>query len=114
MLFRSHKDKDLYSTSHKHCAFTTIYVRFRKLSLFASYAILIRPKRARNSCQGLLVFRLIIFMVDLRGKLRYQSGCSARYRGFKLAMKHENDVSNMAGCLQVVRIYCFTKEIKVY
>ena len=29
-------------------------------------------------------------------------------------MKHEHDVSNMVGCLQVVRIYSFMKEIKVY
>ena len=28
-------------------------------------------------------------------------------------MKHENDVSNMVGYLQVVRIYSFMKEIKV-
>ena len=28
-------------------------------------------------------------------------------------MKHENDVSIMVGCLQVVRIYSFMKEIKV-
>ena len=28
-------------------------------------------------------------------------------------MKHENDFSNMVGCLQVVRIYSFVKEIKV-
>ena len=27
-------------------------------------------------------------------------------------MKHKNDVSNMAGYLQVARIYSFTKEIK--
>ena len=32
---------------------------------------------------------------------------------FHGAMKHENDVSNMIGCLQVVRIYSFMKEIKV-
>ena len=30
------------------------------------------------------------------------------------AMKHENDVSSMVCCLQVVRIYSFMKEIKVY
>ena len=29
-------------------------------------------------------------------------------------MKHENDVSNMVGSLQVVRIYSFMKETKVY
>ena len=29
-------------------------------------------------------------------------------------MKHENDVCNMVGRLQVVRIYSFMKEIKVY
>ena len=29
-------------------------------------------------------------------------------------MKLENDVSNMVGCLQVVRIYSLMKEIKVY
>ena len=32
---------------------------------------------------------------------------------FHSEMKHENDVSNMVGCLQVVRIYSFKKEIKV-
>ena len=29
-------------------------------------------------------------------------------------MKHENDVSNMVDCLQVVKIYSFMKEIKIY
>ena len=32
---------------------------------------------------------------------------------FHSAMKHENEVSNMVGCLQVVRIYIFMKEIEV-
>ena len=29
------------------------------------------------------------------------------------SLKHKNDVSNMVGCLQVVKIYSFMKEIKV-
>ena len=29
-------------------------------------------------------------------------------------MKHENDVSDMIGCLKVVRIYNFIKETKLY
>ena len=33
---------------------------------------------------------------------------------FHSAMKHENDVSDMIGCLQVVRIYSFMKERKLY
>ena len=33
---------------------------------------------------------------------------------FHSAMKNENDVSNVVGCLQVKRIYSFMKEIKVY
>ena len=33
---------------------------------------------------------------------------------FQRAMKHENYVSNMIGCLQVVRIYSFMKEIRLY
>ena len=33
---------------------------------------------------------------------------------FHSAMKHGNDVSNMAGCLQVVKIYSFMREIKIY
>ena len=33
---------------------------------------------------------------------------------FHSAMKNENDVSNMVGCLQVVRIYCFLKGINVH
>ena len=33
---------------------------------------------------------------------------------FHSAMKHENDVSNMVDCLQVVRSYSFMKEIKVH
>ena len=32
---------------------------------------------------------------------------------FQSAMKHENDVSHIIGCLQVVRIYCFMKK-KLY
>ena len=33
---------------------------------------------------------------------------------FHIAMKHENDLSNVVGSLQVLRIYSFMKEIKVY
>ena len=33
---------------------------------------------------------------------------------FHNAMKHKNDVRNMVCCFQVVRIYSFMKEIKVY
>ena len=33
---------------------------------------------------------------------------------FDSATKHENDESNMVNCLQVVRIYSFMKDIKVY
>ena len=33
---------------------------------------------------------------------------------FNSAMKHKNDVRNLVGCLQVVRIYSLMKEIKVY
>ena len=33
---------------------------------------------------------------------------------FHSAMKHENDVRKMVGCLKVIRIYSFMKEIKVY
>ena len=29
-------------------------------------------------------------------------------------MKHKKDLSDMIGCLKVVRIYSFVKEIKVY
>ena len=29
-------------------------------------------------------------------------------------MKHKNDMSDTIGCLQIVRIYSFMKEIKVY
>ena len=31
-----------------------------------------------------------------------------------IAMEHENDVSNMVGCRQVVRIYSFMSEIKLH
>ena len=33
---------------------------------------------------------------------------------YKCALKKENDVSNMTGCFQAVRIYSIMKEIKVY
>ena len=33
---------------------------------------------------------------------------------FHSAMNYENDVSNMVGCLQVVKIWNFTKETKLY
>ena len=33
---------------------------------------------------------------------------------FYNVMKHENKVSNMVGSLQVLRIYIFMKEIKLY
>ena len=32
---------------------------------------------------------------------------------FHTAVKHENDVNDTIGCLQVVRIYSFMKEIKL-
>ena len=32
------------STSHKYCAFTISYVHFGNLGLFASYAMLMRPR----------------------------------------------------------------------
>ena len=39
---------------HQHCAFTSNYVLFGNLSLFASYAMLIRPKQLSTaaSIQG--------------------------------------------------------------
>ena len=36
------------------------------------------------------------------------------YKYFQSAVKHENDVGDMVGCLQVVRIYNFMKENKFY
>ena len=33
---------------------------------------------------------------------------------FHSAIKHENDVNDMIGCLRVLRIYSFMKEIKLY
>ena len=33
---------------------------------------------------------------------------------FHTAVKHENDFSDMFGCLQVVRIYSFMKEVKLF
>ena len=33
---------------------------------------------------------------------------------FRSVIQHENDVSDMIGCLKVVRIYNFMKELKVY
>ena len=33
---------------------------------------------------------------------------------FHSAMKHKNDVNNMIGFLQVVKMYSFMKEIKLY
>ena len=36
-------------TSNKHCAFTISYVLFGNLNLFASYAILMRPKKAETA-----------------------------------------------------------------
>ena len=38
------------ATSYKHCAFTITYVRFGNLSLFASYAMLMRPRDLKNNC----------------------------------------------------------------
>ena len=36
------------ATSHQHCAFTITYVLFGNLSLFASYAMLMRPRKAKT------------------------------------------------------------------
>ena len=33
---------------------------------------------------------------------------------FHGAMKHKNDASNTSGCFQVVKIYTFMKEMKLY
>ena len=41
------------ATSHKHCAFTITYIRFGNLSLFASYAMLMRPEKAKTAVPGL-------------------------------------------------------------
>ena len=37
---------------------------------------------------------------------------STKLMCFHSAMKYENDVSNMVGCLQVMRSYSFMKEVK--
>ena len=37
------------ATSHKHCAFTITYVRFGNPSLFASYAMLMRPRNLKTA-----------------------------------------------------------------
>ena len=34
--------------SHKHCAFAITYFRFGNLSLFASYAMLMRPRNLKQ------------------------------------------------------------------
>ena len=65
------------------CTFITSYVLLGNLSLFASYAVLMRPTKCRNNCPCPLAFMLTIFVVDLRGKACYQRGHSAHY--FKLA-----------------------------
>ena len=36
------------ATSHKHCTFTITYFRFENLSLFASYAMLMRPRNLKQ------------------------------------------------------------------
>ena len=33
---------------------------------------------------------------------------------FRSDMKHENDLNNMVGCLQAVRIYSFMREMELY
>ena len=40
------------ATSHKHSTFSITYVRFGNLSLFASYAMLMRPKKAKTAVHG--------------------------------------------------------------
>ena len=37
------------ATSHKHCTFTITYARFGNLSLFASYAMLMRPRNFKTA-----------------------------------------------------------------
>ena len=56
----------------------TVYVLFRNLSLFASYAMPIRLKRLKQ-------LSMAVSMVVLRGKVCYHCDHSTHYSGFKLA-----------------------------
>ena len=63
-----------------------------------------------SSCLGnLTLYMLLVFIKNNLDSTCVLIGLKVCFHS---AMKHENDVSNMVGCLQVVRIYSFIKEIK--
>ena len=79
-----------YRASHKHCTFTmycTSYVHFGNLSLFASYAVLIKPKKAKTAIQGWKQSGSLFFLVDLRVEPTINVAIVpySMYCGFKLA-----------------------------
>ena len=51
---------------------------------------------------------LILYIMDSTWILTGQHVC------FHSAMKYKNDLTDMIGCILVVRIYSFIKEIKIY
>ena len=98
------------ATFHQHYAFTTSYVLFGKLSLFANYAMQMKPKylktaankiqrrqlvrsgispgvssNKRNSCPWLLKIRLTIFYGSFKGLSPLPTWPQCPHSGFKLA-----------------------------
>ena len=67
------------ATSHKHYTFTTSYVLFGNLSLFATQAMVMRPKQAETAVHGCQQSGSLFFLVDLRVNARYQCGHSALF-----------------------------------
>ena len=57
------------ATFHKHYAFTTSYVLFGNLSLFANHTMLMRPKKAEIGVHGCQQSGSLFFMVDFGVKL---------------------------------------------
>ena len=55
-------DVDLNATFHKHYDFTTSYVRFGNMSLFASYAVLIRRKKVKAAVHARFYFSFFVFI----------------------------------------------------
>ena len=63
-VFRPHQHTVAYDN---HCTLTKSYVLFGNLSLFASYAKLMRPKKVETAVHGLLAFRLTNFYGSFKG-----------------------------------------------
>ena len=103
---------DVYVYSHIPQALRFYYIlcSFGNLILFGSYAMLMRPKKAKTAVHGCQHSNSLFFVVVLRVKVRYQCGNNAHHRGFKLATNtfvlSILDVDLYSHIPQELHVYC--------